>query len=66
MSILVGIVTSGYLLGSIPMGLFAVSIATGQDVRNIGSGRIGGTNVMRAAGLWIVGAATQHQTTAGW
>jgi glycerol-3-phosphate acyltransferase PlsY len=55
MSILVGIgiVISSYLLGSIPMGLFAVNIATGQDVRNIGSGRIGGTNVMRAAGPWI-------------
>ncbi len=47
------IVISGYLLGSIPMGLLAVRITTGQDVRNIGSGRIGGTNVMRAAGPWI-------------
>jgi len=47
------IVIVGYLLGSIPMGLLAVRITTGRDVRNIGSGRIGGTNVMRAAGPWI-------------
>ncbi len=55
MSIIVSIIviTSGYLLGSIPMGLLAVRITTGQDIRNIGSGRIGGTNVMRAAGPWI-------------
>ncbi len=55
MSILINIiiVIVGYLLGSLPMGLLAVRITTGQDVRNIGSGRIGGTNVMRAAGPWI-------------
>jgi acyl phosphate:glycerol-3-phosphate acyltransferase len=47
------IVIVGYLLGSIPMGLLAVRVTTGRDVRNIGSGRIGGTNVMRAAGPWI-------------
>lgn len=42
-----------YLIGSIPMGLISVKIATGQDVRNIQSGRTGGTNAMRAAGLGV-------------
>jgi len=39
-----------YLLGSIPSGLLVVKAATGKDVRDIESGRTGGTNAMRAAG----------------
>ena len=46
-----------YLIGSIPFGLILVKVSTGQDVRKIQSGRTGGTNAMRAAGLWI-GVAT--------
>jgi len=46
-----------YLLGSIPFGMILVKIKTGQDVRKIQSGRTGGTNAMRAAGLWV-GVAT--------
>ena len=38
-----------YLLGSIPVGLL-LSKAKGRDPRRIGSGNIGATNVMRAAG----------------
>ena len=41
----------GYLLGSIPSGFLVVKIFSGQDVRQVGSGRTGGTNVMRAVGL---------------
>ncbi len=40
-----------YLLGSIPMGLVIVKILSGRDVRTVGSGRTGGTNAFRAAGL---------------
>lgn len=43
----------GYLLGSIPFGLVWVRLFTGKDVREVGSGRTGGTNVMRAAGFWV-------------
>ena len=39
-----------YLIGSIPSGLLVVKIATGKDIREIESGRTGGTNAMRAAG----------------
>jgi len=46
-----------YLIGSIPFGLIIVKLSTGQDVRKIQSGRTGGTNAMRAAGLWA-GVAT--------
>jgi acyl phosphate:glycerol-3-phosphate acyltransferase len=47
--IVIGVIS--YLIGSIPVGLLVVKLFSGKDVRLIGSGRIGGTNVMRAAGL---------------
>ena len=40
----------GYLLGSIPWGLL-ISKAKGIDIRKVGSGNIGGTNVGRGLGL---------------
>lgn len=38
-----------YLLGSIPTALVVVKAITGKDLRQIGSGNIGGTNASRAA-----------------
>jgi len=40
-------VAAGYLLGSIPFGLLLTRAAGLGDVRNIGSGNIGATNVLR-------------------
>jgi acyl phosphate:glycerol-3-phosphate acyltransferase len=46
----------GYLLGSIPFGLF-FSLASGAgDVRKIGSGNIGATNVLRTGKRWAAAA----------
>lgn len=42
-----------YLLGSIPFGLILVKLRTGKDLRQIESGRTGGTNAGRAAGFWV-------------
>lgn len=47
----------GYLVGAIPVGFLVVKLFKGIDIRTIGSGRTGGTNAIRAAGL-IAGALT--------
>ncbi|MGL4520440.1 MAG: glycerol-3-phosphate 1-O-acyltransferase PlsY [Phocaeicola sp.] len=39
-----------YLIGSIPVGYLLVRYATGQNIRELGSGNIGSTNVRRIAG----------------
>jgi len=52
-----GLVLLAYILGAIPFGLLIVKLATGKDIRQVASGRTGGTNAMRAAGCWA-GAAT--------
>jgi acyl phosphate:glycerol-3-phosphate acyltransferase len=44
------IVVGAYLLGSIPWSYLIVKLAKGRDVRTVGSGNAGATNVMRAAG----------------
>ena len=48
----IGIILLAYVLGSIPIGLLIVKIKTGKDIREVESGRTGGTNAMRAAGFW--------------
>lgn len=42
----------GYVIGSTPFGLLIVKLKTGKDIREVESGRTGGTNAMRAAGFW--------------
>ncbi|QND46825.1 glycerol-3-phosphate 1-O-acyltransferase PlsY [Rhizobium lusitanum] len=46
----------GYLLGSIPFGLVLTRMAGLGDVRNIGSGNIGATNVLRTGNKGLAAA----------
>jgi glycerol-3-phosphate acyltransferase PlsY len=41
---------SAYLLGGLPFGYWFVRLSTGKDIRNMGSGNIGATNVHRTSG----------------
>jgi acyl phosphate:glycerol-3-phosphate acyltransferase len=52
-----GIVAAAYLLGSIPTGYLLIRIFRKQDIRTLGSGNIGATNVLRS-GAKGLGAAT--------
>ena len=44
------VVLGGYLLGSMPFGYWVVRALRGEDVRKVGSGNIGATNVWRTYG----------------
>jgi len=46
----------GYLLGSIPFGLLLTRAAGGPDIRAIGSGNIGATNVLRTGNKTLAAA----------
>ncbi|MGL4853547.1 MAG: glycerol-3-phosphate 1-O-acyltransferase PlsY [Phocaeicola sp.] len=54
----IGFALAAYLLGSIPVGYLGVMATTGQDIRKMGSGNIGSTNVKRIAGKRVA-AITQ-------
>lgn len=41
---------AAYLIGSVPTGYIIVKTATGQDIRQVGSGSTGATNVKRVMG----------------
>src|SRR6202142_802506 len=51
------IAAAAYLLGSIPVGYLLVRLFKKQDIRSVGSGNIGATNVLRSGGKGL-GAAT--------
>jgi acyl phosphate:glycerol-3-phosphate acyltransferase len=47
----VGLVALGYVLGSLPWGLWLPRLATGKDIRRVGSGNMGAANVWRTFGF---------------
>lgn len=48
------VIILSYLVGSIPNGIIVGKLVKGIDIRNYGSGNVGGTNVMRVLG-WKYG-----------
>lgn len=48
----IGLVAGSYLLGSLSFSLAVVWLLRRADVRKLGSGNAGATNVLRAAGRW--------------
>jgi acyl phosphate:glycerol-3-phosphate acyltransferase len=54
---LAGLILAAYFLGAIPFGFLLVRASSGRDIRAMGSGNIGATNVARSAGT-AVGLAT--------
>ena len=51
------IILISYLLGSIPFGLLLTKFFLNKDIRKIGSGNIGATNVLRS-GNKLIGYTT--------
>ena len=45
-------IISGYLLGSIPTAYIVARLQKGIDIRTVGTGNMGGANVMREIGTW--------------
>ena len=55
----------GYLCGSIPFGLVLTRLAGGPDIRTVGSGNIGATNVLRTGRKGIAAATLLGDTLKG-
>lgn len=49
----VALVVLGYLLGSCPWGYWLVRLIKHEDIRKVGSGNIGASNVWRTYGRWL-------------
>jgi glycerol-3-phosphate acyltransferase PlsY len=47
------VILGGYLLGSMPFGYWVVLLVKGEDIRKVGSGNIGASNVWRTYGRWL-------------
>jgi glycerol-3-phosphate acyltransferase PlsY len=66
MDVRLWLVPLGYLSGSIPFGLLIAKASKGVDVRGIGSGNIGATNVLRAAGKGAAALTLALDMLKGW
>jgi glycerol-3-phosphate acyltransferase PlsY len=62
----VWIAALAYLFGSIPVGYLLVRIFRKQDIRTVGSGNIGATNVLRSGGKGLGAATFALDALKGW
>lgn len=60
-----GVLLVAYLLGSIPFGLL-ITRTVGVDVRTVGSGNIGATNVLRTGKKWLAALTLLMDTAKGY
>jgi acyl phosphate:glycerol-3-phosphate acyltransferase len=65
-SVLIAVIVCSYLLGSIPFGYILVRAFQGVDVRSVGSGNIGATNVARSGGKKLALATFLLDAFKGW
>ncbi|PSH04426.1 MAG: acyl-phosphate glycerol 3-phosphate acyltransferase [Acidobacteria bacterium] len=63
---LITVAVCSYLLGSIPFGYLLVRVFQGIDVRSIGSGNIGATNVARTGGKALAISTLVLDALKGW
>lgn len=63
---LIAVAVGSYLFGSIPFGYILVRVFQGIDVRSIGSGNIGATNVARTGGKGLAIATLLLDALKGW
>jgi glycerol-3-phosphate acyltransferase PlsY len=60
------LVLAGYVAGSIPFGYWLVRLARGEDIRRLGSGNIGGSNVWRCFGARFGLPVVRRRTARSW
>lgn len=66
MSVNFWLVPVGYLAGSIPFGFLIAKLSKGVDVRHVGSGNIGATNVLRVVGSGAGALTLALDVLKGW
>ena len=60
------VLIAAYLIGGVPFGYLLVRLKTGRDVRALGSGNIGATNVLRTTGRGIAVVTLLLDIAKGW
>lgn len=66
MTAMIGAALIGYALGSVPFGLLLTRAAGAGDIRQIGSGNIGATNVLRTGRKGLAAATLLLDLAKGW
>lgn len=62
----VALLVVAYLIGSVPFSFLIVKLASGRDVRELGSGNVGATNAARVGGRFAGVAALVLDLAKGW